>query len=396
MKLLLLSVTYYPDKKSASFMLKTLAEQLISLNNSVTVITFSSSIKSKQSTEIINDVKVIRLKVGNPGFSRVKRALIELTYSWRIKNLLNELKDLEFDGVIYYSPSIFFGKAVKYIKKRWNIPAYLIVRDIFPDWLVKIGQMKKGLIYYFFKVYERKSFLAANSIGMESAKDIFYAKKIIQKKDIHIEHLLNWFSDSETSSITSHQNSIISKDKINLIYGGSLGLAQDIEGFLSQLEKSDLSKNLRVIIIGDGERRAAISVLLETIDLDLKLVPTMKRSEYLELVKKSDGGIVCLDKNLVANNYPGKSFDYMFFSKPLFCYFNANNEFGSMVKDCDFGYVIEAGNRESVDINLELFINDSNLRKQRGKNSKDVLHEYFSVRRAALQIEATFPEGGMK
>jgi len=40
----------------------------------------------------------------------------------------------------------------------------------------------------------------------------------------------------------------------------------------------------------------------------------------------------------------------MFFSKPLFCYFNAINEFGSMVKDHEFGYVIEAGNRESVNI----------------------------------------------
>ena len=198
MNLLLLTVTYYPEKKSASFMLKTLAEELVALNNEVTVITFSSSIEVSHLVEIINGVKLIRIRVSNPGFSRAHRALIELTYSWRIKNLLKNFKDLEFDGVIYYSPTIFFGKAISYIKSRWNIPSYLIVRDLFPDWLVKIGQMNKGFVYLFFKHYERLSFKNASFIGMESKEDITYGLTLRDNKNIPVHHLYNWYSPSST------------------------------------------------------------------------------------------------------------------------------------------------------------------------------------------------------
>jgi len=393
MKLILLAVTYYPEKKSASFMLKTLAEDLIDLGHEVTVLTFSSSINSKFSIEVINQVNVIRLSVPDSGFSKIKRALIELSYSRMIINFLKSNfidSQKKIDGVLYYSPSIFFGVAVNFMKKKWSVNSYLIVRDLFPDWLVKIGQMKKGIIYYFFKIYEKRSFLSANTIGMESLADIGYAKNIIKDADIQVEHLLNWYSDYEGSSAIKDNSSIIAKDKINLIYGGSLGLAQDLEGFLSLLSLSTSSKKLRIIIVGDGEKRNSISNLLDQSGLDIKLIPLMERTEYLDLVKMADGGLVCLDKNLEANNYPGKSFDYMYFSKPLFCYFNTNNEFGSMVQSHAFGYVVEGGNIDSLDKNLKLFVEDLEIRNLRGKNANQVLKDFFSVRKAALQIESSF------
>jgi glycosyltransferase involved in cell wall biosynthesis len=393
MHIFLISVTYYPDQKSASFMLKTLAEDLINLGHEVTVLTFSSSIRSKLSVDIINQVKVIRLSVPDPGFSKIKRALIELSYSRMIisflkSDFLNNQKKI--DAVLYYSPSIFFGKAVNFIKNKWSIDSYLIVRDLFPDWLVKIGQMKKGIIYYFFKIYERKSFLSANTIGVESIADISYAKNIIKNTDIQVEHLLNWFSVSESKSNNTDSSSFLAKDKINLIYGGSLGLAQDLEGFLSLLSRLDSAKKLRIIIIGSGEKKDSISNFINQSNLDIKLIPMMERAKYLDLVSMADGGLVCLDKNLEANNYPGKSFDYMHFSKPLFCYLNTNNEFGTMVKNRKFGYVVEGGNLDSLDKNLKLFIENLEIRNLRGSNAKNVLADSFSVRKSALQIESAF------
>jgi glycosyltransferase involved in cell wall biosynthesis len=250
--------------------------------------------------------------------------------------------------------------------------------------------MKKGIIYYFFKIYERKSFLSANTIGVESIADISYAKNIIKNTDIQVEHLLNWFSVSESKSNNTDSSSFLAKDKINLIYGGSLGLAQDLEGFLSLLSRLDSAKKLRIIIIGSGEKKDSISNFINQSNLDIKLIPMMERAKYLDLVSMADGGLVCLDKNLEANNYPGKSFDYMHFSKPLFCYLNTNNEFGTMVKNRKFGYVVEGGNLDSLDKNLKLFIENLEIRNLRGSNAKNVLADSFSVRKSALQIESAF------
>ena len=47
-------------------------------------------------------------------------------------------------GIVYYSPSIFFGNAVKYLKNKFNCFSYLILRDLFPQWSVDVGLIKKN------------------------------------------------------------------------------------------------------------------------------------------------------------------------------------------------------------------------------------------------------------
>jgi len=383
MNLLLLTVTYYPEKKSASFMLKTLAEELVALNNEVTVITFSSSIEVSHLVEIINGVKLIRIRVSNPGFSRVRRALIELTYSWRIKNLLKNFKDLEFDGVIYYSPTIFFGKAISYIKSRWNIPSYLIVRDLFPDWLVKIGQMNKGFVYLFFKHYERLSFKNASFIGMESKEDITYGLTLRDNKNIPVHHLYNWYSPSSTKYNQSLIQ-VIDRKKINIIYGGALGVAQDLSGFLEAIELQNRT-DIRIIIIGDGEKRLEVEGIINRSNMDIILFPMLERDEYLYLVEQCDLGLVVLDKNLISNNYPAKSFDYMYFSKPILAYMNSENEFGNMIEVLNFGYFVKADLDGSLGSELSFTLNNNNF-EEKGNKAKEVLLEQFSAHKAASQI----------
>ena len=40
------------------------------------------------------------------------------------------------------------------LKRLWNCPAYLILRDIFPQWAVDAGVFSKGLIYSYFIFYK--------------------------------------------------------------------------------------------------------------------------------------------------------------------------------------------------------------------------------------------------
>ena len=53
-------------------------------------------------------------------------------------------------------------------------------------------------------------------------------------------------------------------------------------------------------------------------------------NEQLELGGQTGGATA---DELNANNYPGKSFDYMFCSKPVFAYINDNNEFGELIEN---------------------------------------------------------------
>ncbi|MDE9500322.1 glycosyltransferase WbuB, partial [Xenorhabdus bovienii] len=66
------------------------------------------------------------------------------------------LKSKRIDGIVYYSPSIFFGKFVNKIKKEWHCPSYLILRDSFPQWIIDEGLIKeKSIIAKYFRYFER-------------------------------------------------------------------------------------------------------------------------------------------------------------------------------------------------------------------------------------------------
>ena len=390
MHFLLLSSTYFPEKKSASFMLRELAQSFISRGHRVTVLTFSHNLNSEIDHDELDGVTIIRLKVTDPKFSKIRRALVELSYSRKLIKFIKKDQLPKVDALIYFSPSIFFGRAAAYIKKFYSVRSYLIIRDLFPDWLVKIKQLKKGPIYYFFKFFEFTNFKSADFIGTESIADIQHVTNIVGKKNNEVEQLRNWFAEPTSQNTVSKENRYISDSKINLVYGGSLGLAQDVLGFLKILESEKSSKLLKINIVGEGEQKSLLEEFSRNTNMDIQIISMMDRDEYFDLVNKSDAGLVILDKNLVANNYPGKSFDYMFLKKPLVCFFHESNEFGRMVEEENLGYFIKSNQEDSFHNEFNSLIYDKKQRIEKGENPYNYLHEYFSVERASHQIQNKF------
>jgi hypothetical protein len=52
----------------------------------------------------------------------------------------------------------------------------LILRDIFPEWALDLGLMKRGLAYRFFKWIEANQYETADTIGVQIVKNIQYFK----------------------------------------------------------------------------------------------------------------------------------------------------------------------------------------------------------------------------
>ena len=90
---------------------------------------------------------------------------------------------------------------------------YLILRDIFPDWAVHTGVLKKGPAYYLFKVFEHIQYRAADVIGVETSRsfDYFKSTPFIDK----IELLRNWtVSDRPARLDHSYRTKLALEDKV--------------------------------------------------------------------------------------------------------------------------------------------------------------------------------------
>ena len=179
MKLLLVSIHYPPLKSSCAIQMRDLAEQFLSEGHIPTVIVPDENIQTQWRKEELNGVNVYRLyapKIIDISFLR--RAINETLLSfYMIKALKKTDIDLNsYDGVIWYSPTIFFGAFIYYIKIS-KIKSYLILRDIFPEWALDLGLLKKGLVYYAFKTVAHFQYRIADTIGVQTDSNLKYFSK---------------------------------------------------------------------------------------------------------------------------------------------------------------------------------------------------------------------------
>ena len=113
---------------------------------------YSLSSSSKSVVSKIDDIFIIKVPLRNLGM--IGSLYAEYRYSSLIIKTLKRNQDLSLDSVICLSPSIFYGKAIDWIKKEYSIKTYLVCRDIFPKWAVDSGLLRKGLLYCYFKFIE--------------------------------------------------------------------------------------------------------------------------------------------------------------------------------------------------------------------------------------------------
>lgn len=196
MKLALIIDDYLPNStRVGAKMFHELAQELVRRGHDVTVIAPDASLDKEVSYDTFEGIKTWRFKSGAlKDVSKIQRAINETLLSFRAWTSLKKQIDHEtFDGVIYYSPSIFWGHLVKKIKSRCNCPAYLILRDMFPQWVIDAGMLKAGsLIERYFRLFETNSYRQANRIGLMSEKNLEVFR--VTNKSFPCEVLHNWAS----------------------------------------------------------------------------------------------------------------------------------------------------------------------------------------------------------
>ncbi len=183
---------YPPKKSSAAIQIKNLAESFVSLNCKPIVIV--PGVMSQRKAWVLEDkngVQVLRLRAPETkGISFIRRTINEfimpifMIYGFQ----RSPFSDIKFDGLVWYSPSIFLSILVGFLKRNSKCKTYLILRDIFPKWAVDLGLLRKNsLSYIFFKKIETYQFSIASTIGIQSSGNLQYVQPSNKRANTKIE-----------------------------------------------------------------------------------------------------------------------------------------------------------------------------------------------------------------
>jgi glycosyltransferase involved in cell wall biosynthesis len=360
MRVALIADAFPPLRTSGAVQIRDLSLEFHNQDHDITVILPSADIKKSWLLEDFSGVRVLRLRAPRiKDVNHIRRAFAELlmpVFMW-INLRKSPLGKDRWDGIVWYSPSIFHGPFVETIKRTSRCKSYLIIRDIFPQWAADMGLMnKRGLIYSFFNAVASYQYSVADVIGVQSPGNLQYFKKWGNHKNRRLEVLQNWIQDSEINECSIELSCTKLAGRKIFVYAGNMGVAQGVSVFIDLAESLITHLDIGFLFVGRGDDAMKIKDNIRVRGLDNTLFyDEIHPDEISGLFAQCSAGLVALDPKHKSHNVPGKFLTYMQAGLPVLARINAGNDLVKVIQENNVGRVVAEGGQDSLEfLALEL------------------------------------------
>lgn len=397
MHILIISDAYPPMRTSCATQIYDLAQAFIEQSHQVSIIIPAYS--QKKSVEISNadgpTVYAVRcFKTKDVGYAR--RTLAEFVNPFIIGFHLKRNSNFtgqKIDGIAWYSPTIFWGPLVKQLKGEFKCKAYLILRDIFPDWALDLGLLKKNLIYIFFKRVQKYQYDVADVIGAQSPNSMRYLSQNYAKSFSKIEVLWNWVGKLrlQPCSIDISQSKL--KGKKVAVYAGNMGIAQGVDQLLELVQAAKDCNQFGFIFIGRGSERVRLEEACKAKAIEnVMFYDEIDQGEIFALFTQCAMGLVVLDPRHKTQNIPGKFLAYLKAELPIFAILNPGNDLIELINKNRLGLALANDSASIKLISREFlgFIEDLESERKAHFQKNDEILRVFDPILATKQILSSF------
>ena len=389
MKILLVVPHYPPLMTSAAVMLRDLARELASSGHHVTVFTPDASIDARTRCDVVDGIDVLRIKVPKiMDMGLVRQAFGEafLPFAMLHGIIRSPFRFEKWDGIVWYSPSIFLAITVAVLRRRCSAPTYLVLRDCMSEILVDLQIIRRGVFYLLVRFVGAFQYRVADKIGVQAASHISSLTKCRVAPE-KLEVLNNWIRPSKvrTSTIEIAKTGLLGRRIF--VYIGNIGLAQGVDFFLNTAERLIARRDIGFLFVGRGgefqriSREAAVRRLSNVL-----FHPEIHPDEIPSLFAQCHVGLVSLDPRHTTTNIPGKFMTYVQYGLPVLARVNRSNELVGLIEQSAVG---KAYCGDSLDefcsMALEL-IEDEAGRAAMFAQGQGLIKRLFSAQMAVNQI----------
>ena len=392
MRVLILVDCYYPSMKSGDKLVHDLAVELSQRGFQAIVLTPSDAITDKAEIRTEDGCTVVRVRTGKiKGAGKIQRAIREARLSadlWH--GAMEFLQKNRCDLIVFYSPTIFFGPLVRRLKRLWKCPAYLILRDIFPEWAVDLGLLRRGPVYLLFKAIAAFQYAVAEVIGVQTQSNIAYLSKWADPPRRRVEVLHNWLAvRPDVGCSISVSKTVLAGRKI-FAYIGNMGVAQGIDIFMELVQELRFRDDIGFLFVGRGSEFASLEA--EKVAHDLNNVLFFNEIDSAEipgLLAQCHVGLVALHPDHKTHNIPGKFVSYARYGLPVLARINAGTDLKKLIEDEQVGSVYVGNSVDALKRLAEHLADNDSLRESISERGKALGRSMFSPEAAAMQIIAS-------
>jgi len=367
MRILIVSQYFWPE----NFRINDLAVGLKEKGHIVTVLTglpnypegffYPGYTLFNKQREIWQGIEIIRAREFPRGRNKSWRLALNyfsfvLSSSWKAVCLRKH-----FDKVLVFQQSpIFLTIPAIIVKKKFKIPLYIIVQDLWPESLLFTGKTKSKIILNLVSRFSDYIYHQANCLFLPSNG---FRSSLLKRG---IANSTMFFLPNSTESYyrpeeIDNKYAHLFSGKQHILLAGNIGEAQGLELIIEAAKNLyPLYPGLRWILVGDGRMR--LKLMQTVIELGLSevfLFPgRFDPIEVPKLIAWSDATLLTLKKDpLFTITVPSRLQTYMACGKPILA--SIDGEAAELIREADCGLVSPADDLEAFINLVRIFLGSS-------------------------------------
>lgn len=390
MRIILIADVYPPLRSSGAVQLRDLAEEFVHQGHKVMVLVASPDLDENWSKNIEEGILVVRLKspkTKDAGYVRRTIGEFFMPFFMLLNLRRSGVMTKDWDGVVWYSPTIFLGPIVNVLKKINRCPSYLIVRDIFPEWAADMGLMGRGLPYRFFKMIANYQYSVADVIGVQTPGNLSYFSAEIAKSGGRCEVLHNWLAPTQNQGCRISIAKTRLAGRMIFVYAGNMGVAQGMEVLLDLAEYLKDRTDIGFLFVGRGSHAQRLIASADHRGLDnVVFFDEIDPGEIPGLYAQCHIGLVALDPRHKTHNIPGKFLSYMLSGLPVLASINQGNDLIELIEQERVGRASTDASGDSLATLAQGLVDEMLIDAEIGARCRNLAEKLFSPQTAVQQI----------
>jgi colanic acid biosynthesis glycosyl transferase WcaI len=380
MRVIILSVNYWPEVTGIGAVTTYRAEYLASMGHDVEVCTtfpyypdwkvvpeYSGKLGRKEKR---NGVSIVRsyAYVPNP-VTPFKRILFEASFI--IGVTLRALLRKRPDVLLVVSPPLGLAATAILLSRLWSVPYVFDVQDLQPDSASDLDMLPKWAVKILFKV-ENAAYRHARLVTTLTPS---MRQKIIAKgfTEDRVELLEMRMDDTLIDLLPEEGNEFRKRydlqEKFLVTHSGNMGVKQGLDVILDAAALNRADDSTLFLCVGNGSDCDRIKSRAAELDLvNVRFLPLLDARDFRGLMAASNVCLVTQLQSVSEVAFPSKIVTYLAAGRPIVASVNPKCEVARITRESGAGRVVEAENPLAL-LEAVRGLRDEDLRKA-GENAR--------------------------
>ncbi len=360
MRILILSINYWPEETGIGVFTTYRAEYLASVGHDVSVCTTfpyypAWKVEPKYRGRLVadetrNGVRILRSYsyVPNPVTS-VKRVVHEASFV--AGSFLRATAQKRPDVLLAVSPPLGLAVSAILLSRLWRIPYVFDVEDLQPDAAAELGMLPSWALRLMYGVesaaYRHADLVSTLTNGM---RDKIIQKGVPPEKITLFEPRADdaLFAIAEEEGIDfRHKYDLDSKFIVS--HSGNMGVKQGLDVILDAAAISRGDSSLLFLLVGNGSARETIERRAAELELtNMRFLPLLDSQDFRGLLAASNICLVTQRKSVSDIVFPSKTVTYLSAGCAVIASVNSSSEIAKTIRESGAGAVVEPENADAL------------------------------------------------